>query len=127
MDSTIVSELGITEMEDEITLQRLASSIYEAAGHDGAGLLILIVKKMQEGEGSRIVRCYQGVSPELYQLLLSARSATAFFQQAIWERFPSVPESSAVTEAVERFFAMQPEGTIRLAPAPHTASHRNGK
>lgn len=126
----MVSELGIKERERTIILQRLASSIYEAAGHDGSDLLILIVKSMRDGEGSRIVRCYQGVSPELYQLLLSARSATAFFQQAIWERFPPVPVNSAVSEAVDKFFAMQPEGTIRLAPAPRSdrsASHPRGK
>jgi hypothetical protein len=102
----------------ELRVHKLSSSIFSAAAHDGTDLLVLVTRNGHGSGSRRTVQMFRGVSADTFQKLLAYRSTTEFFQQAIWDRFPSEPASLEVEDAIESFFQMQPEGAIRLAPAP---------
>ena len=102
----------------ELRVHKLSSSIFSAAAHDGSDLLVLVSRNGHGSASRRTVQMFRGVSMDTFQKLLAYRSTTEFFQQAIWDRFPSEPASLEVTDAIDSFFQMQPEGAIRLTPAP---------
>ena len=103
----------------KLRVHKLSSSIFSAAAHDGTDLLVLVSRNGQGSASRRTVQMFRGVSVDTFQKMLAYRSTTEFFQQAIWDRFPSEPASLEVADAIESFFQMQPEGAIRLAPAPN--------
>ena len=102
----------------ELKVYKLSSSIFSAAAHNGTDLLVLVSRNGNGNASRRTVQMFRGVSMDIFQKLLAYRSTTEFFQQAIWDRFPSEPASLEVENAIESFFQMQSEGAIRLAPAP---------
>ena len=71
----------------EMLLQGLASSLLEAAGHDGADCLVVVFRG--QGDAPQRTLAYVGVPPRLYADLRAARSPGTFFSHAVWERYPT--------------------------------------
>ena len=111
----------------ELSVHKLSSSIFSAAAHDGTDLLVLVSRNGHGSASRRTVQMFRGISMDTFQKLLAYRSTTEFFQQAIWDRFPSEPASLEVADAIESFFQMQPEGAIRLSPAPNEHPHHSSR
>ena len=77
----------IGERRVEMLLHGLASSLLEAAGHDGSEWMVVVF--CGGGEARQRMLAYQGVPPRVFADLRQARSPGTFFSHAVWERYPA--------------------------------------